>query len=52
MSINVLGQQLLSLWNTIQGHRKKAVAANQDNSAPIDAFLGKVLDTMRDSLGS
>lgn len=52
MSINVLGQQLLSIWNTIQGHRKKAVAADQGNSAPIDAFLGKVLDTMRDSLGS
>lgn len=50
MSINVLGQQLLSLWNTIQGHRKKAVAADQGNSGPIDAFLGKVLDTMRGSI--
>lgn len=51
MSINVLGQQLLSLWNTIQGHRKKAVAADPANAKPIDGFLQKVLDTMRDSCG-
>lgn len=50
MSINVLGQQLLSIWNMVQGHRKKAIAADQGNAAPIDAFLGKVLDTMRDSM--
>lgn len=51
MSINVLGQQLLSIWNTIQGHRKKAVAADPANAKPIDGFLQKVLDTMRDSCG-
>lgn len=51
MSINVLGQQLLSLWNTIQGHKKKAVAADPANAKPIDGFLQKVLDTMRDSCG-
>lgn len=50
MSVNVLGQQLLTTWNTIRGHRKKAVAADPNNAGPIDAFLGKVLDTMRDSL--
>lgn len=51
MSVNVLGQQLLSLWNTIQGHRKKAIAADPANAKPIDGFLQKVLDTMRDSCG-
>lgn len=50
MSVNVLGQQMLSLWNSIKGHRMKAVAADPNNAGPIDAFLGKVLDTMRDSL--
>ena len=50
MSINVLGKQVLSLWNTIQGHRKKAVAADQDNATPIDNFLRKVLDTMSESM--
>lgn len=46
MSINVLGKQMLSIWNTIQGHKKKAVAADPENAAPIDAFLKKVLDAM------
>lgn len=50
MSVNVLGQQVLSIWNTIKGHRMKAVAADPNNAGPIDAFLGKLLDTMRDSL--
>ena len=46
MSINVLGKQILSVWNTIQGHKKKAVAEDPANAAAIDAFLKKVLDTM------
>ncbi|MCI7808010.1 DUF3102 domain-containing protein [bacterium] len=50
MSVNVLGQQMLSIWNSIKGHRMKAVAADPNNAGPIDAFLGKLLDTMRDSL--
>lgn len=50
MSVNVLGKQLLTIWNTIQGHRMKAVAADPNNAGPIDSFLGKVLDTMRGSL--
>lgn len=46
MSINVLGKQMLSIWNTIQGHKKKAVAADPETVAPIDAFLKKILDAM------
>lgn len=46
MSINVLGQQMISIWNTIQGHRKKAVAAEPGCAEPIDRFLKTVLDTM------
>ena len=49
MSINVLGKQILSIWNTIQGHKKKAVADDPANAAAIDAFLKKVLDTMAGS---
>lgn len=50
MSVNLLGQQMLSIWNSIKGYRMKAVAADSANAGPIDAFLKKVLDTMRDSL--
>lgn len=46
MSINVLGKQILSTWNTIKGHRMKAVEADPANAAAIDAFLKKVLDAM------
>lgn len=50
MSINVLGKQVLSLWNTIHGHRMKAVEADPANAAPIDTFLKKVLGTMAQSM--
>lgn len=46
MSINVLGKQMISIWNTIQGHKKRAVAAAQENEAPIDAFLKKILEVL------
>lgn len=46
MSINVLGKQMISIWNTIQGHKKRAVAVSEENAAPIDAFLGKVLEVL------
>ena len=51
MSINVLGKQILSTWNTIKGHRMKAVEADPANSAPIDTFLQKILGTMTASMG-
>lgn len=51
MSINVLGKQILSTWNTIKGHRMKAVEADPANTAAIDNFLKKILDTMSGSLG-
>lgn len=50
MSINVLGKQMLSTWNTIKGHRMKAVEADPANAAAIDAFLKKVLDAMSASV--
>lgn len=50
MSINVLGKQILSTWNTIKGHRMKAVEADPANAAAIDAFLKKVLDAMAASV--
>lgn len=46
MAINVLGKQtIITAWNTIQGHRMKAVEADPANAAPIDGFLVKVLCT-------
>ena len=50
MSVNVLGQQMLSIWNTIQVHREKAIAADPANGKPIDGFLGMLLDSMRESI--
>lgn len=50
MSINVLGKQILSTWNTIKGHRMKAVEADPANAAPIDSFLVKVLCTQIQSV--
>ena len=46
MSINVLGKQLLTTWNTIKGHRIKAVAADPANAEPIRKFLQYVITQM------
>lgn len=46
MSINVLGKQLLTTWNTIKGHRIKAVAADPANTEPIRKFLQYVIAQM------
>lgn len=51
MAIQTLAQNILTTWNTIQGHRMKATAANPDNAKGIDAFLNQLLDNMRSSLG-
>lgn len=50
MSINVLGKQILSTWNTIKGHRMKAVEADPASADAIDKFLKKVLDAMTGSM--
>ena len=52
MAVNALGKQVISMWNTIQGHRMKAAEADPANAAPIDAFLKKLLDTMAQSMGA
>lgn len=51
MAIQTLAQQVMTTWNTIQGHRMKAIAANPDNAAPIHGFLSKILETMADGIG-
>lgn len=51
-SINALGQQVLTTWNAIQGHRLKAVAANPKNQASVDKFLRKILDIMERALSN
>lgn len=50
MSVNALGQQMLSLWNSIMGYRKKAVAADSGSAEPIHRFLTAVLKKMADEL--
>ena len=49
-AVQLLGQQMLSTWNTMQGHRKKAVAKNPDNAAPLEAFLRQLVKTMERSI--
>lgn len=51
MAVQVLGQQILTQWNVILGHRKKVIAKDAANADPIDAFLRKMLDTMVEGLG-
>ncbi len=46
MAVQVLGQQILTQWNVLLGHRKKVIARGAANADPIDAFLRKMLDTM------
>ena len=50
MSIQVLGQQMLTIWNTIKGHRMKAVAADSANAEPISKFMTAVLTNMVDDM--
>lgn len=47
MSINALGNQIISTWNTIKGHRMKAVAADPANAAPINNFLTALIQSMQ-----
>lgn len=51
MAVQVLGQQILTQWNVVLGHRKKAISKDATNADPIDAFLRKMLDTMVEGLG-
>ena len=46
MAVQVLGQQILTQWNVVLGHRKKVIAKDAANADPIDAFLRKMLGTM------
>ena len=50
MSINVLGKQLLNTWNTIKGHRMKAVAADPASAEPIRKFLQYVIAQMNSDM--
>lgn len=50
MSINILGQQMLTVWNTIQGYRIKAVTADPGNAEPIHKFLTAVITKMVDDM--
>lgn len=49
-AVQLLGQQMMSTWNTMQGHRKKAVVKNPDNAAPLEAFLRQLIKTMEGSI--
>lgn len=51
MAVQVLGQQILTQWNVILGHRKKVISKDAANAGPIDAFLRKMMDTMGNGLG-
>lgn len=51
MAIQTLVENIMTTWNTIQGHRMKAVAANPNNAAPLHGFLSQVVENLRAGLG-
>lgn len=51
MAIQTLVESMMATWNTIQGHRMKAVAANPNNAAPLHGFLSQVVENLRAGLG-
>lgn len=51
MAVQTLGQQMLFIANTINGHRMKAVIQDEANAGPIDKFLAYLHDEIRQSFG-
>ncbi len=51
-AVQVLGTQMLAQWNTMLGHKMKAVQSNPANAAPLEGFLKKLLQTMEQGLGN
>ena len=50
MAIQTLMESMMVTWNTIQGHRMKAIAAKPEVDQPLRAFLTKALATMQAGL--
>lgn len=50
MAIQTLVESMMTTWNTIQGHRMKAIAVNPEADKPLRAFLTQALATMQAGL--
>ena len=51
MAVQTLGAQLLSIANSINGHRMKAVMQNEANAKPINGYLTYVVNELRQCFG-
>ena len=51
MAVQTLGTQLLSLANSINGHRMKAIMQDEANAKPINKYLIYILEELRTAFG-
>lgn len=51
MAVQTLGQQMLAMANSINGHRMKAVIKDENNARAINGFLTHILNELRVSFG-
>lgn len=51
MAVQTLGQQMLTMANSINGHRLKAVMKDENNAKAINGFLTYILNELRVSFG-
>lgn len=51
MAVQTLGKQMLVLANTINGHRIKAVMADESMGRPINGFLEQLIEELRTAFG-
>lgn len=51
MAVQTLGQQMLAMANSINGHRMKAVMQDEANAGPLNKFLSYLLEELRQSFG-
>lgn len=51
MAIQTLGKQMLSIANSINGHRMKSIMQNEANAKPINGYLAYVVEELRQAFG-
>lgn len=51
MAVQTLGQQMLAMANSINGHRMEATFKDENNAKAIDKFLTYILNELRVSFG-
>lgn len=51
MAVQTLGNQLLAIANSINGHRLKAIMQDEANAKPINKYLTYILEELRTAFG-